>query len=108
MQNKHTDNPRINRVVNLIPDAGSITRAELVHQTGFSDRWVRSYIQQARQNGEVIIATSDRKGYRRPQSAEDLKHYIAEGNSRIRRISESLQGAYIKLEEMYKQEATQL
>lgn len=80
-------------IYELIPQDTFITRKELVEITGISDRSVRDYISQIKQE-HTIISLSRGKGYRRTKSSEDmttseilseidtLKHCINEINSR--------------------------
>ena len=80
-------------IYDLIPKDTYITRSELVELTGISDRQVRDFISQIKQE-HTIISLSQKKGYRRTRSSEEmtkeemleeidtLKHCINEINSR--------------------------
>jgi len=80
-------------IYELIPKDTFITRAELVELTNLSDRQVRDFISQIKQE-HTIISSSRGKGYRRTRSSDDmtneemleeidaLKHCINEINSR--------------------------
>lgn len=80
-------------IYELIPKDKYITRSELVELTKISDRQVRDFISQIKQE-HTIISSSRGKGYRRTRSSEEmtkeemieeidtLKHCINEINSR--------------------------
>ncbi len=67
-----------------IPRDRYITRDELVRMTGMSDRSVRMEINELRKRPEtVIISSSSKKGYKRPQSVEELRMCLNESRSRV-------------------------
>lgn len=67
-----------------IPRDRYITREELVVMTGLSDRAVRMEINELRKRPEtVIISSSSKKGYKRPESEEELKMCLNESRSRV-------------------------
>ena len=52
--------------------------------TGLSDRAVRMEINELRKRPEtVIISSSSKKGYKRPESEEELKMCLNESRSRV-------------------------
>ena len=80
-------------IYELIPKETYITRGELVELTGISDRQVRDFISQIKQE-HTIISSSRGKGYRRMKGSDEmtteemieeinvLKHCINEINSK--------------------------
>lgn len=67
-----------------IPRDRYITREELVVMTGLSDRAVRMEINELRKRPEtVIISSSSKKGYKRPESEEELRMCLNESRSRV-------------------------
>lgn len=72
-------------IYQLIPRDRYITREELVHMTGFSDRKVREVINELRKRPETVIVSNSRsKGYKRPSSIEELKACLYESKSRVK------------------------
>jgi len=71
-------------VYEYIPRDRYITREELVVMTGLSDRAVRMEINELRKRPEtIIISSSSKKGYKRPQSVEELQLCYNESRSRV-------------------------
>lgn len=71
-------------VYEYIPRDRYITREELVVMTGLSDRAVRMEINELRKRPEtVIISSSSRKGYKRPESVQELELCYNESRSRV-------------------------
>ena len=71
-------------IYNLIPSDTWITRQELVHKSGMSDRRVRMEINELRKHPEtVIVSSSHGKGYKRPSTREELEICLAESISRV-------------------------
>ena len=67
-----------------IPRDRYVTREELVVMTGLSDRAVRMEINELRKRPEtVIISSSSKKGYKRPESVEELRMCLNESRSRV-------------------------
>ena len=67
-----------------IPRDRYITRDELVRMTGMSDRSVRKEINELRKRPEtVIISSSSKNGYKRPQNVEELRMCLNESRSRV-------------------------
>lgn len=78
-------------IYSLIPDDRFITRPELVRLTGWSDRKVRDEISRLRKNPDTVIISSSRsKGYKRPESAEEIRLYMYECKSRIKDEQETV------------------
>jgi len=74
----------MNMIYNMIPKDRYITREELVRMTGKSDRMIRREINELRKNPDtVVISSSHGKGYKRPQTIEEIKLYMFECQSRI-------------------------
>lgn len=74
----------MNMIYSMIPEDRYITRDELVHLTGYSDRRVRDEINKLRKNPDTVVISSSRgKGYKRPASVEEIRHYMWECQSRI-------------------------
>ncbi len=72
-------------IYNLIPSDRYITREELVRCTGFSDRKVREEINKLRKKPETLIVSSSQgKGYKRPESVEELEACLYESMSRVK------------------------
>lgn len=72
-------------IYNLIPSDTWITRQELVHKSGMSDRRVRMEINELRKHPEtVIVSSSHGKGYKRPENRQELEICLAESISRVR------------------------
>ena len=71
-------------VYEFIPRDRWISRDELVNMTGLSDRAVRNEINELRKKPEtVIISSSSKKGYKRPESVEEIKMCLNESRSRV-------------------------
>lgn len=71
-------------VYEYIPRDRWVTRDELVRMTGMSDRAVRMEINELRKRPEtVIISSSSRKGYKRPESIQELQLCYNESRSRV-------------------------
>ena len=70
-------------VYDFIPRNRYITRDELVRITGISDRAIRREINELRKHPEtVIISSSHGKGYKKPESIEELEMSLNESISR--------------------------
>jgi len=66
-----------------IPYDRWITRAELRAKTGQCDRTNRDQINEFRKNPDtMVISSSHGKGYKRPQSVEELQQCLWESRSR--------------------------
>lgn len=80
------------KIINLIPfgQENAITRKQLMNLTGFTDRIVRSSIEEARKV-EVIVNLQDGRGYFRPLESEYLqvREYYLQERSRVIKIMHS-------------------
>lgn len=98
------------RILNLIPNSRHITRAELVKETGLTDREVRRLISELKKE-HTIISLSSGKGYRKCKYTEVMsqeeikaeyevvKHCINEINSKKKVYNSQLRQfiAYFKM-----------
>lgn len=98
------------RILNLIPNNRHITRAELVKETGLTDREVRRLISELKKE-HTIISLSSGKGYRKVKYTEEMsqeeiqaeyevvKHCINEINSKKKVYNSQLRQfiAYFKM-----------
>lgn len=98
------------RILNLIPNSRYITRAELVKETGLTDREVRRLISELKKE-HTIISLSSGKGYRKCKYTEAMsqeeiqaeyevvKHCINEINSKKKVYNSQLRQfiAYFKM-----------
>lgn len=64
-------------IVKLIPWDRFISRAELVKQTGLSDRRVREHIERARRAGYRIISNTKQGGYKFAGSGKEWSDFVA-------------------------------
>ena len=81
-------------IIDLIPPGSSnaVTREYLMRETNMSDRAVRRRIEEARDNGEVIVALSTKGGYFQPVYPNDshyVEHLVVENQSRANRNLEN-------------------
>lgn len=95
----------MDELIKLIPYGSkrALTRQQLIDMTGMSDRAIRNTIAKARRSGDVIIATSDNKGYFRPfphdvDDVEKVRHFVAEQLSRANSIKQATEGAKLWLD----------
>lgn len=71
-------------IYDLIPKDRYITRQELAHKTGYSDRKIRDAINVLRKNpATIIVSSSHGKGYKRPSSVNELELCLWESKSRV-------------------------
>ena len=72
-------------IYGFIPKDRWITREELEHLTGQSDRVNRREINERRKNPEtLIISSSQRRGYKRPANVEEIEMCLNESRSRVK------------------------
>ena len=72
------------QLYDFIPAERWITRDELVHVTGWSDRKVRDGISELRKNPKtMVVSSSSGKGYKRPTTVEELRICLNENRSRV-------------------------
>lgn len=73
-------------ILDFIPKDKSkaITRAELQHKTGFSDRQIRREIKKLLMSGIPIISTSSSAGYWLSDDENEWERFIAESDRRMR------------------------
>lgn len=73
------------QIYSLIPKTRYITREELCRLTGMSDRAIRDEINILHKNpATIVISSSHRKGYKRPQNIEELEMCLNESKSRVK------------------------
>lgn len=84
-------------IVQFIPQGkeNAVTRSYLATVLGLPDRRVRKLIQEARNNGEMILNAQDGAGYYISDDAEELKRQYR--SNRNRAMSILLQQKYIRL-----------
>lgn len=79
------------RIVDLLLEGqdNAISRHDLCAMTGLPDRALRRKIAAERQAGALIISSSDthRGGYYKPGSAEEIRRFACEMESRSRRCA---------------------
>ena len=79
------------RIYGLIPCDRYITRHELVVLSGFNDRKVRDIINALRKNPDtLVISSSSMKGYKRPESVDELRMCRNEFRSREQELHDSV------------------
>ena len=73
-------------IIELIPFDHYVTREELVSMTGLSDRGVRQAINRCRKSApeNVIISSSDMKGYKRPSTYKEIERCLDESRKRVK------------------------
>lgn len=73
-------------IIRYIPRDHYISRQELSKITGMSDRAVRNEIQRLRTESPetIIISSSSKKGYKRPETYEELEICRRESISRLK------------------------
>ena len=71
-------------ILNCIPKDHYITRQELSHITGFSDRLVRASIEQCRKQGYHIVSSDHQKGYKLAESEQEINKLLTVYKSRIK------------------------
>lgn len=81
----------------------AITRAELAHKWGVSDRMARNMIAELRAedngDGMIIVAYSSGKGYYRTDNPAEIDHFIKEMSKRARNTFAPLRKARRVLKE---------
>ena len=84
-------------IIDFIPygKENAVDRFRLMELTGLPDRRVRKLIQEARNNGEMILNAQDGAGYYISDDAEELKRQYR--SNRNRAMSILLQQKYIRL-----------
>lgn len=71
-------------IYDYIPRDEYITRDELVRMTGMSDRAIRDEINRLRKDpATIVISSSQKKGYKRPSSKDELMICLNESKSRV-------------------------
>ncbi|GEM_PF-3448535 len=79
------------RIYGLIPSDRYITRHELCVLSGFNDRKVRDIINTLRKNPDtLVISSSSMKGYKRPESVDELRMCRNEFKSREQELHDSV------------------
>ena len=79
------------RIYGLISCDRYITRHELVVFSGFNDRKVRDIINALRKNPDtLVISSSSMKGYKRPESVDELRMCRNEFRSREQELHDSV------------------
>lgn len=93
-------------IIDLIPRGkeNAITRERLCEITGMHDRTVRGYIHAARENGEMIISSTGRKGYYLPTNREEVSRFIGQQKSYIKNFQRSVSRAERELKNYPTQE----
>lgn len=66
--------------------SNAVTRKQLSYVTGLGDRQVREAIEYARSEGAVILSSSHHPGYWMADEIDDIKQYVQEMRSRIRKL----------------------
>ena len=72
------------RVINFISlgKDNAITRSELVHMTGYTDRKVRECIEEARRKGWFICNDQDGMGYYLTEDPDEVEHQYRQDRRR--------------------------
>lgn len=75
-------------IVDYIPVGreNAVTRRQLCELTGMRDRALRNAIEDARQNGEIIINAQDGRGYYRSEEPKDLAGQYVRNRNRAMAI----------------------
>ena len=75
-------------IVDYIPVGreNAVTRRQLCELTGMRDRPLRNAIEDARQNGEIIINAQDGRGYYRSEEPKDLAGQYVRNRNRAMAI----------------------
>lgn len=63
----------------------AISKQEIVRRTGLNERVVRNFIAELRDDGYLIISTSQSKGYYFPSSKSEAEHFVNEMEKRGRK-----------------------
>jgi len=91
-------------IYDYIPKDRYITREELVNITGWSDRRIRDEINELRKNPDtIIISSSQRKGYKRPERIEEMEECLRESVSRSKDEHEKQTAILKAIKKMRKQ-----
>jgi hypothetical protein len=69
----------------------AVSRAELQRHTGLPDRTVRTLIEAARRSGAHILSSSADKGYWQSDRPEEIREFIRESDSRIRKTAQAVE-----------------
>lgn len=69
----------------------AVSRAELQRRTGLPDRTVRALIEDARRKGQHILSSSADKGYWQSNLPEEIKEFIRESDSRIKKTAQAVE-----------------
>ena len=95
-------------MLELIPYGkdNAITREQLVQSTGLSDRAVRREIERLRESGEVILSSSQHKGYWQSDDEMEIDAYRNELKARERSLARTNRNIIRKLYERTGQEYT--
>lgn len=81
-------------------ELNAISRGELQVKWSMSDRKARRAITELRKNGYVICSNSKTNGYYRPNTADEIRHFIADMESRAMDILDTVASAKQYLREL--------
>lgn len=63
----------------------AVSKQEICRKTGLNERTVRNFVAELRDEGYLIISTSQSKGYYFPSSKNEAEHFVNEMEKRGRK-----------------------